>query len=343
MPGLLAEIVLVGALLTWGRRVWGEPATWAAVAFWMNPGIWLGGPVLGYLDAQMAVPATLALLAAADNKARLAGVLAAVALLTKPQAVFVLPIIWMMVARRDGRWQMRPAIAVTAAGLVVAAVSVLPFVAVGHWPSFWRAVQRLGEHDLVSGTATNVWWVVGWAAGSFERLGELGWAGALSRPATMIRISTVVAAGLPNPRTIGTVLSAAAMGWAVWRCWRGVTAPVAAMAGAWCVLAYFMLSGQVHENHAYLALPFLGIAAAMRPRLRPLYWWLSGAFTLNLYLFYGFGQSLPPLIDRGWTFIDMSVLLAIGYGALVLWLAMEVRMATRPSSPATRPDAATSR
>jgi hypothetical protein len=255
----------------------------------------------------------------------------------------VLPIIWMTVARRDGQWRARPALAATLAGLAVAAVAVLPFIAAGHGPSFWRAVQRLGEHDLVSGTATNVWWVVGWAAGSFERLGELGWAGALSRPATMIRISTVVAAGLPNPRTIGTVLSAAALLWAVWRCRRGPGAAVAAMAGAWCVLAYFMLSGQVHENHAYLALPFLGLTASLMPRLRPLYWLLSAAFVLNLYLFYGFGQSLPPVINRAWTFIDMSVLLSMGYAALVWWLTLDVRLATGATVPATPTDRATSR
>jgi hypothetical protein len=40
-----------------------------------------------------------------------------------------------------------------------------------------RALQRFGEHDVVSGTATNLWWLVTWAAGSFIRLSELGWSG----------------------------------------------------------------------------------------------------------------------------------------------------------------------
>jgi hypothetical protein len=223
----------------------------------------------------------------------------------------------------------RAAFATLITASLVVALAVLPFVAAGTWPSYWRAVQRLGQHDLVSGTATNVWWIATWAAGSFERLADLGWAGALSRPATMVRISTVVAAGMPNPRTIGVILTAAALGWAAWRSRRGLTAPVGALVGAWCVVAYFLLSGQVHENHSYLALPLLGMAAAAMPRLRALYWSLTAAFVLNLYLFYGLGMTRPSLIDRSWTFIDMTVLVSVAYCLIGVWMTREVVEATR--------------
>lgn len=339
-PGLVAELAFVLVLLTWGRRVIGEAAVWAAIAFWLNPAVWLTGSVLGYLDAQMAVPVTIAMIAAAAGRPGLAGVLAAIAVFTKPQAVFVLPVLGIMVLVRNGQIRWRSALTTLIAGLVVTTAALLPLALAGVWPSYWRAVQRLGEHDLVSGTATNLWWIVTWAAGSAARLSELGLWEALSRPATMVRISTVVAAGWPNPRTVGIVLTAAALAWAVWRMRRGVSAPVGALVGGWCVLAYFMVSGQVHENHAYLAVPLLGVAAAARPRLRPLYWAISAAYVLNLYLFYGLGMTLPPVIDRRWTFIDLSVLLAVGYAGLVAWLTMEVVRATRS---ATTPPAATGR
>ena len=145
----------------------------------------------------------------------------------------------------------------------------------------------------------------------------------------MVRITTAVQSGLPNPRTVGTLLTLAALGWAAWRARTGLTRPASAVLAAWCVLAYFMLSAQVHENHAYLALPLLGVAAAEVPRLRAVYWTLTAAFVLNLYLFYGLGQTLPPLIDRGWTFIDMSVLLAAAYAGAVIWLTVEVVAMTR--------------
>ena len=338
-PGLAAEVVFVSILLTWGRRTFGAAAEWAAAAFWINPAIWLTGSALGYLDAQMAVPATLALLAAAADRPRLAGVLGAVAVLTKPQAVFILPVLGMTVLCRPGRSQPRAAASAVLAGLAVAVVVFLPFAAAGTWPSVLRAFQRFGEHDLVSGTATNLWWAVTWAAGSLARLSELGWADALSRPATMVRISTAVAAGLPNPRLIGTGLTAAALGWAVWRSRRGLTAERGALVAAWSVLAYFTLSGQVHENHSYLALPLLAFAAGAVPSLRPMYWLISAAYALNLYLFYGLGQTLPPVIDRQWTFIDMSVLLAVGYCTLVVLLTVKVATATRIDAPASPSDA----
>jgi hypothetical protein len=334
-PGLAAEILLVVLLLTWGRRVLGDgPATWAAAIFWINPSIWLAGPALGYLDAQMAVPATLALLAAVDGRPKLAGFLAAVAVLTKPQAVFMLPALALVLLLRRGRVDLRAASSAVLVALAVAVLAYLPFVVAGTWPSLVRATRRLAEHDLVSGTATNLWWLVTWAAGSAARVGEIGFAAALSRPATMVRISTAVAAGIPNPRTVGTILTLAAWGWAAWRGRRGLSRPGAALLAAWCVLAYFLFSGQVHENHAYLAVPMLGLAAAEVPRLRGVYWAVTAVFFLNMYLFYGLGMTQPPVIGRAWTFVDASVLLSIAYLAVFGWLTREL-MRVIPS-PSTR-------
>ena len=68
--------------------------------------------------------------------------------------------------------------------------------------------------------------------------------------------------------------------------------------------------------------------AAGEPRLRALHWLITAAFVLNLYLFYGLGMTLPPVIDRRWTFIDMSVLLSVAYLALAIWLTFETRALT---------------
>ena len=106
---------------------------------------------------------------------------------------------------------------------------------------------------------------------------------------------------------------------------------------AWCVIAYFMLAGQVHENHSYLALPFLALAAGALPRLRTLHWLITAAFVLNLYMFYGLGMTLPPAINRSWTFIDMSVLLSIVYLVLAVWLTLEMRAMTATSTATSRP------
>ena len=333
LPGLLAEIGFVVALLTWGRRVLGETASrWAACVFWINPSIWLCGSALGYLDAQMAVPAALALLAAADNRPRLAGALAAIAVLTKPQAIFMLPALALILVNsaRPPSWKAAMSAAIAATAVAIAAVA--PFVLAGTWPSLLRATQRLAEHDLISGNATNFWWLVTWAAGSAERFAELGLERALTRPATMVRISKVMSMGLPNPRTIGTVLTLAVIGWGVWRARHAGSRPIGFLVGAWCVVAYFMFSGQVHENHTYLAIPLLTLAAAELPRLRPVYWAVTAVFALNVYVFYGLGDTVPPLLDRRWTFVDLTVLLAIAYSVVFVWLTREMIAATKPAA-----------
>jgi len=94
LPGILAESLFVFALLRWGRRLFGDDgARWAALAFWLNPVVLLNGSFLGYLDAQMAVPAALAFVAAALGAMPVAGGLAAAAIATKAQAIFALPIL----------------------------------------------------------------------------------------------------------------------------------------------------------------------------------------------------------------------------------------------------------
>jgi len=332
-PGLIAETLFVVMLLTWGARVMGrEPATWIALAFWLNPVVWLGGAVLGYLDAQMAVPVTLAFLAASGRRFRMAGVLAAIAVLTKPQAIFALPALAFVVGRRDDRTSWRPLVEWSGAGLAVGVLAVLPFVVAGTWPSLLRATQRLGEHDLVSGTATNLWWLVTWAAGGAARVQEIGLWEALTRPATMVRISTVLGWGLPNPRTIGTVLTLGALGWAAWRSRHGLSLATGALVAGWCVLAYFMVSGQVHENHSYLAVPLLAVAAGVLPHLRRLFWLTSAAIFANLYLFYGLGEGRPPAIDRSWTVVDMSLLLAVAFAGLFVAWTRRVVLATSPAA-----------
>ncbi|MEO8070643.1 MAG: hypothetical protein ABI652_04525, partial [Acidobacteriota bacterium] len=90
-PGILLELVFVVALLTWGRARLGGAASWIALAFWLNPAIVLNGAALGYLDAEMAVPAALAIIAGAAGAPAVAGALLAAAIMTKAQAIFVAP------------------------------------------------------------------------------------------------------------------------------------------------------------------------------------------------------------------------------------------------------------
>jgi peptidoglycan/LPS O-acetylase OafA/YrhL len=81
-----------------------------------------------------------------------------------------------------------------------------------------------------------------------------------------------------------------------------------------------MFSAQVHENHFYLAVPLLAIGAGFVPSWRPLFWAISAMTAFNMYIFYGFGVSWSPEIDRRWTIVDMTVIASFINVGLFVWL-----------------------
>jgi hypothetical protein len=308
LPGLAAEAVLIGLVLTWGRRRFGaDAAAWTTLVLALNPALVLAGPVLGYIDAQMAVPAVLALAAADAGAGWVAGVFAAIAVFTKPQVIFLCPVIGAILL--PGRRGWRPALEAALSSSLVSAIVLLPYVARGAWANIVQALGRLATHDMLSANATNFWWIVTWMLRVLDVSGEWGWWRAISQEVRILAITRATALGYPNARVVGMVLVTAACGWAAWRARRASFAGAMALAG-WSAYAYALFAAQVHENHLYLAVPFFTVAAGLDRRYRAVLWWVSGIFALNLLLFYGLGRGLPNPLERGWTGIDASVLLA---------------------------------
>ncbi|MEO7192900.1 MAG: hypothetical protein ABI051_17785 [Vicinamibacterales bacterium] len=322
-PGLLAEIALIAGLLLWRPPVLGAAVDWIVLAFWLNPAVIVNGSGLGYLDAQMAVPATLALVAAGAGSFGTAGSLMALALLTKPQALFVAPALLLLLLAAAPSERRHRLVAVTVAGAATTAVLLAPVVLRGAWSNMLQALGRLGAHDMVSGNALNFWWLVTWIVRSLDSL-DLGWRAAFTLPVSILSIGRMMDVGYPNPKPIGAVLVGACLLWVIWRFRRGQRLAGAALVGAWCVYAYAMFSAQVHENHAYLAVPILLLAAGLAPTLRPLFWVVSAMTALNMYLFYGIGTTWSPMLQRSWTGVDLSVLLALANVLISGWFTREV-------------------
>jgi hypothetical protein len=277
-----------------------------------------------------------------------------VAILTKAQAIFAAPAVF--VALIWLRWSPGPSgpgtqepplglkaqgatttggrvflqgVRFAVGGLAVTAAAVLPIVLRGAWTNMVQALGRLGAHDMVSGQALNVWWIVTWVARSLDSL-DMGWQRAFTEPVRILAISRFVEVGYPNPRPIGIVLVAAAILWACWRMRRARSLAAWTLTAGWCAYAYAMLGAQVHENHFYLAVPLLVVAAAVDARLRAVSMAVSLMVAFNLYVFYGFGTSWSPAIDRAWTGVDVTVIAAAINVALFAWLT---RCLVRTPSP----------
>ena len=92
LPAFFAEIGLALLLFLLTRERLGTVvARLSASAYWLNPAALVNASVLGYLDAQFALPAVAAVAAGALGWPTMAGGLVAASILTKPQGLFVAP------------------------------------------------------------------------------------------------------------------------------------------------------------------------------------------------------------------------------------------------------------
>jgi len=332
LPGLACGVGLTALLWSVVRRHTGsaDAARWAALAYWANPATILNGEVLGYLDPLMMLPAigVLALLHAGWPS--LAGAAFAVALLTKPQAILLAPLLALGAWRLGG---LRGA-ALAAAGATGAAVlAILPFALVGALPNMWLAFGSFyARRDILSGNAANLWWIVTYVLRGWYQIPRLGVLGAFLTPVRRIlAITTLEQIGLPNPRPFGSLMVLAASGWGLWQLRRSRDLAEHALGAAFVVHAFFVLGVGVHEHHMMLAVPLLALAAALRPGLRPLFYAISAIVALNMNVFYGLGYGFGWAIPRRLTGIDLSVLLAAANVAALAWHA---RILAREAAPA---------
>jgi len=324
-------------------------ARWAVAAYWLNPAPLFDAGILGYLDALFVLPLAAALAAAAARRSFAAGALAAIAAATKAQAIVALPAVALAVwtggsagSRADdsGRNGRLRRIGLAAAGAGTAAAAILaPVARAGSLANLAAAMQSLGRHDMLSGNACNFWWIVGWALRVRYSLDRGFWAAATA-PARILAISRTIEIGYPNPRIVGALLAGSAAVWGLWTARRARDPFLVAGLGAFLVHAYATLSAQVHENHLYAAIPLLVIAAAGRPRLRPVMWTVSAIFALNLNAFYGVSEYIDGwAVPRGITGLDLTIILAVANCAALGWHARRFAGECTVTAPA-RPPAA---
>lgn len=303
------------------------------MAWWLNPAVILHGAALGYLDAWFAPPALAALAAVVSGAAAMAGAFAAVAVLLKAQAVLLTPALGLLLLRRAG---IRGVTAAACSGSAVLALAAAPVVVAGGGRALVQSLESLTRHDMLSGNAANLWWLVTyWFRVAWET--DVTLATALRVTVRILAISTWTEVGYPNPRAIGSALVVAAFVWTFLRVRRRDDGWIWAAAGAFSVHAYFVLAAQVHENHLFLALPLASLAAIGRERYTRVAVALSALSATNLFMFYGISEGVGPSFPRGITGIDASVVLAvIGVGALAWHASVFAREADRELTPASR-------
>jgi hypothetical protein len=321
LPGLLSESALTWCLYAFARRRYGIPAArWAALAYWANPASVLNGAVLGYLDPLTALPAMASIGMATLGPAMVAGALLALACLTKAQAVFLVPVVVLAAWNSSKTKPVWAAARTVVAAAIVALVVVLPYLFIGAGRNVAQGVSSLLRHDMLSAYAANLWWVVTYFMRASYAVADMGAWAAWTMPMRILGMSTIVRLGYPDPRPFATAAVAVVALWALWQARQSRDLSLFCALGAFIVHAYFVLGVAVHENHLYLAVPLLALAASARQRLRQIHLTLSVVIALNLFLFFGLGRAVP-LPPRTFTIIDATVLLAAVNCAVFVWHA----------------------
>ena len=333
---VLLDGALAALLFAAVRRVAGPARAWfAAIAYWMNPAVLLT-TTLGFVDVLMAIPAVGAVLAASAGREWMAGALLAAAVMTKPQGLFVAPVValalWNAGKRDDGGGAKRLGGAI-AAGALTAAIIAAPVVVAGHGYDMARSVAVLAGHNALSALAFNLWWIVGFLLQAAPVAMSSGLASALRVHPEVLTHAQAMADRVPNPRIIGTLITGAAVLWGLRLAIGARDLATQSAVAAFLVVAYFTLSVQVHENHFFLAMPLLALAAALRRELVPAFAALSIAFALNLYLVYGLRGDGPAEWATTIAGMDATVVLAAVTCVVAGWYARTLARITHEAAP----------
>lgn len=286
------------------RRERGEGAARLGVALiWAGPALVLNSPFLGYIDALFGTWVLLTFVAALSGRFGLAGILCGLALMTKPTAAVLLPVLAVLAWSRPDRT------ALVRAGLVTVYTILgcyLPYLLAGV-DTLVKALQLnlwLLRVDHLSGNALNAWWVIQWLIQLLDRAPGTGVGEAMLACQTqrLPRLSFQEHFGFPywvlSLTVVGlvTVLIAA---WMIRRLRQPGASPltIAFEAAAYQMLNYFTFGHAVHENHLALFFIFWPLAVVCQegPRERRSALCIWGAFSAlgiaNLLAFYGLGQG----------------------------------------------------
>ena len=327
LDGVLAALIFLVVQRAAGTsRAW-----WAALAYWINPAV-LMMTTLGYIDVFLAIPAVGALIAASYGRPWLSGALFTAAVMTKPQGLFVAPAAVLALWNADGGHGRRERlVAAAAASAIAAAMVVAPLAAAGTTFYMLRSVAVLAGHNALSALAFNLWWIVSYLLQA-TAASEHGLRAAWHVQPQMMTHAQAMARGFPNPRLVGMLVMGGAVLWGLETAIRTRDLGLHAALAAFIVDAYFTLSVQVHENHFFLVMPLLVLAAALRREFAPVLAALSVTLALNLYFVYGLYGDGTAELAVSFTGIDPTVLLSVVNCVLFGWFGVTFARACRSAS-----------
>jgi hypothetical protein len=263
LPGLLSDLATIGLLYAWSRRSSSERAALGIVALYtLAPPVWINVAWWGQVDAFLMLPMLLTITLLDRAGGRWSWLAWAVALLIKPQAIIIAPLLFVATLRRHGTRGLLEGGAL-AVGLI--ALGCLPLTLAGQGPGLMQAyLGSVGRFPKLTNGAWNLWYLV---TGGVDTLDFGQGIGPLSFH-------------LLGFALLGVVVLLVCL--SLWLTPERDDGPLRAEGAAVLALAFFLLPTEIHERYAFLPLAFLALRLSSAPRLIWPYLALVCTATLNI-------------------------------------------------------------
>ena len=246
VPALLGELAIVAGLFTLLRQ---RPslAIAAVLAVLLVPATWYLGAWWGQLDAVYVALCLWAAILASRDRHWLFAVVLGLAMMTKPQALFLAA---PFAGYAIGRWGVRRATLVGLVAVAVAILTWLPFLPYGGVADYLRNLDyyQNGQYPVLSVRAWNPWWLV-----------QVAFAG------NQFVLDSTPVLGPITPRVLGILATVSAEILVFVALVRRATPDRLWLGLAAATLAAFCLMTSMHERYAFATLIFLAPLLDRRP------------------------------------------------------------------------------
>jgi Gpi18-like mannosyltransferase len=277
LPGIVADLVTAVILFCYLSREYGRQ--WGLVgmaAYALNPAILYNTAWWGQLESLVALPMLLAVLALVDGRLRWAWLWLALAVLVKPQAAVLGPVVLVgsvLNISREGAKRIKELYVGVGTGLVAGLIILMPFIVVGQLSALLAQIQAsAGRQLFLTMNAHNFWYLVTLGRGSFAaRFGD---------PV----FDTEPMVGPLTGWEVGLVSFGVWVGYVCWRLWKACRQDAGApfwAAGA-MVIGFYMLPAEAHERYLFPAFVFLTLLLPLGRRFWVVYLGFMVTFFLNL-------------------------------------------------------------
>jgi len=265
----------------------------AAAAFLFNPAIFANSTLWGQTDSFTALFALATLFTFLNSKPIYSGLSLGLGSLVKLNTLFILPIL--VFFQIQTQKHIRPLAILIASAVTIFALAFIPFQNQPNLASFIQSRIHIttNQYQLTSLNAFNVWFL---REGSWQ--------------SDQTHIAGITKHNLGNL----LFLISLALVFTKLKSIKKITLAHLSLSTALSFFSAFMFLTRMHERHLLAALPFLAIAAALKPKYWKHYAFLSISYLLNLIFAYQLGSgniqilSFPPSLPKLLSLFNLIIL-----------------------------------